>query len=184
MTRGMPIRFDRVSMVGKDLGQLSGAPTKHGSCGVLVWLGPIAKFQFRKERSSLFFCARDAPSQRWPWGRGHRPSRRLNGNEYHGMTATPSFLLFGKKKDIVALITAPRWESGVPTNEEKSRQISMSINLTFLKNKSKSWQPLTFSSVFIMKSRRSIWSGTTAMKSLLITRTSTGTPTPYKGKVS
>jgi hypothetical protein len=57
---------------------------------------------------------------------------------------------------IVALITAPRWESGVPTSEEKSRQISMSINLTFLKNKSKSWQPLSFSSVFIMKSRRSI----------------------------
>jgi hypothetical protein len=62
---------------------------------------------------------------------------------YHGMTATTSFLLFGKKKDIVALTSAARWESGVPISEQ------VSINITFLKIILKSWQPLTFSSVFV-----------------------------------
>jgi hypothetical protein len=54
-------------------------------------------------------------------------------------------LLFGKKKDIVALTSAARWESGVPSSKE------VSINITFLKIILKSWQPLTFSSVFVIK---------------------------------
>jgi hypothetical protein len=62
---------------------------------------------------------------------------------YHGMTATTSFLLFRKKKDIVALTSAALWESGVPISEQ------VSINITFLKIILKSWQPLTFSSVFV-----------------------------------
>jgi hypothetical protein len=67
---------------------------------------------------------------------------------YPGMTVTTSFLLFGKKKDIVALTSAARWESGVPISEK------FSINIIFLQIVSISCQPLTFSSVFIIKSRR------------------------------
>ena len=53
-------------------------------------------------------------------------------------------IAFWKKEGHVALISAPRSESGVPSSDKNSRPIILS----FLKNASKSCQPLAFSSVF------------------------------------
>jgi hypothetical protein len=47
--------------------------------------------------------------------------------------STPSLLLFGKRKEIVALITAPRWKSGISSSKLISRPLPMPISITFLK---------------------------------------------------
>jgi hypothetical protein len=60
------------------------------------------------------------------------------------------------RKDIVALIGAPRWESGVIISEQNSRPLSRIVTVFFISTRSKSYQNLAFSSVFVIKSRRRI----------------------------
>ena len=57
---------------------------------------------------------------------------------------------------IVALIGAPRWESGVIISEQNSRPLSRTVTVFFISTRSKSYQNLAFSSVFVIKSRRRI----------------------------